>query len=137
MFVTCGRLILSSFEQLYSAGVNSKFKELFEKSSSIDRLAQQLEVHKFSVNNVTLALSQQKLGKAAGPEGICMEAFLYGGHRLHLYLSLLFNAFLLYEYLPSAFMEATIIPLVKNKSGDLTDVSNLGPLPSLLLALKY
>jgi len=39
-------------------------------------------------------------------------------------LSILFNLFLLYGYVPTSFYQATIIPLVKCKSGDLTDVNN-------------
>jgi hypothetical protein len=31
---------------------------------------------------------------------------------------------LLHEYLPNSFMDASIVPLVKNKPGDLTDVNN-------------
>jgi len=36
----------------------------------------------------------------------------------------LFNLFLIHGYVPDAFCQATIIPLVKCKSGDLTDVNN-------------
>lgn len=53
-----------------------------------------------------------------------MESFIFGGCRLNLYLSILFNLFLLYGYVPSAFHKATIIPLIKCKTGDLTDVNN-------------
>ena len=53
-----------------------------------------------------------------------MEAFLFAGQRLQLYLSLLFNMFLMYGYIPDAFHQSAIIPLVKCKSGDLSDVSN-------------
>jgi len=41
-----------------------------------------------------------------------------------LYLSILFNLFLRYGYVPDAFSRATIIPLVKCKTGDLSDVNN-------------
>ena len=53
-----------------------------------------------------------------------MEAFIHGGHRLQLLLSCLFNLFLHYGYVPDAFHRATIIPLVKCKTGDMTDVNN-------------
>jgi len=70
------------------------------------------------------ALINQKRGKAPGPDGINIEAFLSGGHRLKLYLSILFNLFILYGYVPEAFHQATITPLVKCKPGDLADVNN-------------
>jgi len=40
------------------------------------------------------------------------------------YLSILFNLFLLYGDVPDDFHQATTIPLVKCKSGDLSDVNN-------------
>ena len=66
-------------------------------------------------------MAKQKHEKAPGPDSIRIEAFVYGGHRLAVLLSILFNLFLLYGYVPDAFHRATIIPLVKNKSGDLTE----------------
>ena len=53
-----------------------------------------------------------------------MESFKFGGHRLHLYLSILFNLFLKVGYVPSAFSESAIIPLLKNRNGDITDTNN-------------
>ena len=53
-----------------------------------------------------------------------MEAFMFGGHRLHVYLSILFNIFLKYGYVPNEFCRSVIIPLVKNKTADLTDANN-------------
>ena len=70
------------------------------------------------------ALNRQKTGKAVGPDGIAMEAFLYGGHRLLVHIGLLFNLFIQYSYVPAVFMESKIIPLIKSKSGNLSDVNN-------------
>jgi hypothetical protein len=64
------------------------------------------------------AMTKQKRGKSPGPDGIHMDAFINGGPRLHLLLSILFR------YVPDAFHKATIIPLVKCKTGDLSDVNN-------------
>jgi hypothetical protein len=77
-----------------------------------------------SVMDIMDAMLKQKRGKAPGPDNIHMEAFIFGGHRLYLYLSILFNLFLSYGYVPDAFHRATIIPLVKCKTGDLSDVNN-------------
>ena len=77
-----------------------------------------------TLDDVIDAINKQKRGKASGPDGIHMEAFIFGCHRLFLYLSILFNLCLLYGYVPDALHHATIIPLVKCKTGDLTDVNN-------------
>ena len=53
-----------------------------------------------------------------------MECFIFGGTRLYIHLSILFNCFIRYGYLPKSFMQSLIIPLLKVKSGNVTDVDN-------------
>ena len=76
------------------------------------------------IHEIINAINTQKHGKAAGPDGIHVEAFIYGGHRLKLHLSFLFNLFLKHGYVPDAFCQSIVIPLVKCKNGDLSDVNN-------------
>ena len=47
----------------------------------------------FTIHDVLQAVCKQKQGKAAGPDGLAMDAFLYGGHRLYTHLCILFNVF--------------------------------------------
>ena len=53
-----------------------------------------------------------------------MESFIHAGVELHVHLSLLFTFCLRHSYLPSVCTESLILPQVKNKCGDLTDVDN-------------
>jgi hypothetical protein len=97
------------------------------KTSFYKRLQQEvtpLNPPVVTVSDIVKICAKQKRCKAAGPDSIVMEAFLYGGHRLYVHMSLLFSIFLRFRYLQSPFMESTIVPLVKCKSGDLTDVNN-------------
>ena len=112
------------FQQLYSNGASSKYCALF--SEKVSSLSSTIDANScfFTLYDIFTAVANQKRGKAPGPDGISMEAFLFGGHRLKLYLSFLFNLFLTNGYVPDAFHQATIIPLVKCKSGDLSDVNN-------------
>ena len=57
-------------------------------------------------------------------DGIAMEAYIYGGLRLMIHVCLLFNLCIKHGYLPKGFMNSEIVPLVKCKSGDLSDVNN-------------
>ena len=68
----------------------------------------------------------KKLGKllALKFDGIAVEAIVNGGYKLTIHLSLLFNLFIQFRYLPNSFMQSVIVPLVKSKSGDLADVNN-------------
>ena len=76
-----------------------------------------------STHDVVKASKKQKCGKAIGMDGIAMEAFIHGGHRLHVHLSMMFNMFLRFGYVPESFMRSIIIPL-KCKTCDLSDVNN-------------
>lgn len=110
------------FQRLYSNGTNTKYRTLFDeqmRSRTVDT-----NMCYFTMHDVILAIGDQKTGKAPGPDGINMEALKHSGNRLKLYLSILFNLLMLYGYVPDAFHQATIIPLVKCKSGDLSDVNN-------------
>jgi hypothetical protein len=51
-------------------------------------------------------------------------AYIHGGSRLHIHIAFLFNLFARYSYVPSHFMKCIIVPLVKCKTGDLSDVNN-------------
>ena len=110
------------FKNLYNSVQDSHYKNLL-----YSRLAQRNsedKEFKITVHDIVDCLSKQKLGKAAGLDGIPMEAIIHGGHKLHIHLCLLFNIFLQVGYLPRPFMQAVIIPLVKNKAGDLSNVNN-------------
>jgi hypothetical protein len=77
-----------------------------------------------SVQEISDAINKQKKGKAAGPDGIAMEAFTFGNARLFVHLSFLFNLFMTHRHIPPLFMQSVIIPLVKAKGGDLSDLNN-------------
>ena len=110
------------FQKLYSSAIDSKYRKLFE-----DRI-NDICVSSFnpilSVYDIFSAVASQKCGKATGPDGIHMEAFIYSGHRLKICLSILFNLFILHGYVPAVFCHSTIIPIPKCKSSDLSDVNN-------------
>ena len=76
------------------------------------------------VQEIRDAILKQKKGKAAGPDGLSMEAFIFANANLHVHLSFLFNLFILHQHIPAAFMKSVIVPLVKAKGGDLSDLNN-------------
>ena len=58
-----------------------------------------------------------------GHDGIALEAFMHGTTRLFVHICFLFNIFLRCQYLPNEFMRSIFVPLVKCKSGDISDIS--------------
>ena len=78
----------------------------------------------FTVHDIRDACSKQKRSKAVGLDGVAMEAIMHGRDKLFVHICWLFNMFLKFSFVPKQFMQYVIIPLVKNKSGDLSDVNN-------------
>ena len=110
------------FNNLYNSGVDDGSKDnFFARLQSSQRNSNRSNI---AVQEIIAAASKQKKGKTAGPDGIAMEAFIFGNIRLFTHLSLLFNMFITHSHVPQAFMQSVIVPLVKAKCGDITDVNN-------------
>ena len=110
------------FEGLYNSVNVSSARDKF--LSAISNVQEEHHDFTISVHDVIEAVQKQKKGKAAGLDGIHMEAYTYGGCRLFVHISILFNLFVKYCYLPKNFMSSVIVPLVKCKTKDLADVNN-------------
>lgn len=108
------------FKNLYNTVIDDVSRDEFVRACSTDSS----RVSNVTVREVRDAIRLQKKCKAAGPNNLCMESFLHAGVRLCVHLSFLYNMCLKHCYLPDSFMEMLIVPLVKNKCGDLTDSNN-------------
>lgn len=110
------------YQALYnSVQDNGAKKEFLDRLSQLDKYS---NTYVINVQDISMYCNKQKKGKAVGPDGIPMEALVYGGTRLHIHLALLFNCFIKTGYVPRSFMQSLIIPLIKSKSADFTDVKN-------------
>ena len=83
--------------KIYNNVTDSHYMPAFH--SKMDSLNMSVDSFPIAVSAVDTAIEKQKFGKACGPDGVCMEAFLYGGHLLRMLLCLLFNACITYGYL--------------------------------------
>ena len=63
-----------------------------------------------------------KCHKAPYLDNICSEHLIHAGPHLIVHLSLLFNSMIHHCMVPSDFCNGFILPLLKNKHGDATDV---------------
>ena len=80
-------------------------------------------------------INKMERGKACALDGIFAEHLLYAGDQLPVLLTLLFNMCILHGYLPPQMISTVLIPIIKNKSGDVTDKGNYRPI-SLVLRLN-
>ena len=70
------------------------------------------------------------------PDGIGAEYLKFSNIKIHILLSLCFTLCLAHGYLPPAMIETTIVPNVKNKSGNLSDSSNYRPIALATIVSK-
>ena len=81
----------------------------------------------FVINHSDLssAITRLKYNKACGPDDIAAEAINYGGKLLSLHLTLLFNRCIRHiAIVPLNMMQTTVVPGLRNKSGDISDATN-------------
>ena len=110
------------FEKLYNCNNDSVTRNTFI-SQLRDSLA--FATHSgFTVQHILKNLQKQKSGKSPGLDGICMEALIHASPRLAVHVWLLFNLFVRHGYLPKTFMQSVIVPIIKDKTGNLSDITN-------------
>ncbi|KAJ2938898.1 hypothetical protein O0L34_g17708 [Tuta absoluta] len=83
---------------------------------------------RFSPTDVAKALKKMKRGKSPGHDGLSIEHLEYASDELYRVLSELFNLCLRFGYLPKALMRTVVVPVPKNKTGDLASVGNYRPI---------
>ena len=74
--------------------------------------------------DVQTLIRKHEFGKSACPDGICAEALKCAHDQLSVLLSLYFILFLSHGYLPSKVIETTIVPVIKNKCGNISSSNN-------------
>ena len=111
---------MTNFKTLYSVPDNHDRDYVVNACSEADK-----DVFEgISICDVMNAIHGLKTAKSAGHNGLVSESFINSGMRLCVHLSLLYTLCIRHGYLPSRLMDINIIPLVKNKCGDITDISN-------------
>lgn len=78
--------------------------------------------------DVKEAVKNLKSGKSAGLDYLTSEHFKFASDRLYILLSIVFKCMLLHGYIPSVFMDTLLIPIVKDKTGDITSGDNYRPI---------
>ena len=79
-------------------------------------------------SDVSKIIGELKYGKASGSDGICAEYLKFAHDKLSILMSLCFSTCLSHGYLPPHMIETTIVPIVKNKCGKLSDSNNYRPI---------
>ena len=80
------------------------------------------------MSTITHIVSYLKCGKACSNASLSAEHLKYSDRRLFSLLSICFTSMLVHAHLPDEFMKTIIVPLIKDKTGDITNVGNYRPI---------
>ena len=76
----------------------------------------------FNQNDVKSAIASLCVNKACGMDSLSAEHLLYASPETHTLLAICFNAFIVHGFLPSSLTYSVIIPIVKDKCKNISDI---------------
>ena len=114
------------FETLYHS-VSNNTCESYVKTS-----LQQIDIESrdsgVNCDTVQSILNKLKSGKSCGPDGLPAENFKDANKKLSVLLAMCYNSMLTHGHLPVDCIETTLVPIIKDKAGDISDKSNYRPI---------
>lgn len=93
---------------------------LLDRCSELEAPVTPLEVH--------LSIKQLKSGKSCGLDYLQSEHFKNACDKLSVLLCLCFNSMILHGYVTEGFSDTILIPIIKDKKGNITDPDNYRPI---------
>ncbi|KAG7304665.1 hypothetical protein JYU34_010007 [Plutella xylostella] len=122
------------------------FRGHFKVQSPIDVTSQGLsaDTHtadgplqtQFTSKEVATIIRFMSRGKSPGQDGLSIEHLKYGGEHVSRVLSLFYNSCLGHSYLPREMMETIVVPITKNRTGDISDRNNYRPISLATIIAK-
>ena len=73
---------------------------------------------------ISEAIKKLEYGNSARTDGVYAESIKFAHPRLHVLLSICFSLCFTHGYMPADMMEATLVPIIKIKCGNLPDSNN-------------
>ncbi|KAG7294937.1 hypothetical protein JYU34_022671 [Plutella xylostella] len=90
----------------------------------------------FTAGQVTDVLRKMTGGKSPGHDGLSVEHLKYAGVHLPRVLALLFTMCISHSYLPEDLTKTIVVPIVKNRTGDISDRGNYRPISLATIVAK-
>ena len=81
-----------------------------------------------SVCMVKDAIKELGLNKSCGLDGITAEHLKYASQRLYYFLSMCLTGFFIHGFLPESMMSVLIVPVIKDKAGNINSKDNYRPI---------
>ena len=74
------------------------------------------------------SIKSLKCGKASGLDGLSAEHLKYADDKLCVLFSIALNAMVIHNFIPETMLDTIIVPLIKDKNGNISDHENYRPL---------
>ena len=105
------------FNCLNNNKVNTHTK--YESSSNVQNVTSQ---------EILNAIKKLDINKSCGSDEIYAEHLKYSTEKLYPLLSILFSSLLVHSYLPKSLMTVILVPVIKNKAGNINSLNNYRPI---------
>lgn len=90
----------------------------------------------FTSKEVKRVINSMHRGKSPGYDGLSIEHLRHAGVHLPRVLSLFYNLCLCHSYLPEELTKTIVIPIIKNRTGDVSDMNNYRPISLATILAK-
>ena len=126
------KVVSNAFADHFSSLYSTSYNDLDSKrdfdvlcaSIADDNFSKANLISIVNVESVDRCIRKLKLGKACGPDGLSTEHLVNAHPLLVIHLCALFRGMICMVFVPDAFGFGIIVPLVKDKTGDVNSLNN-------------
>ncbi|XP_052751474.1 uncharacterized protein LOC128200826 [Galleria mellonella] len=94
------------------------------------------QMHNFTCKDIEFIIKNMKRGKSPGHDGLSIEHFQAAGDHLPRVLSMLYTFCIGHTYLPEDMLKTIVVPILKNRTGDVSDSGNYRPISLATITAK-
>jgi exonuclease III len=127
--VTGEENIANMFRKHYE-GLLTSVTDQRHKSYVDEALCEYSNIPEMCVTRVEIQtiIDNLQCGKSSGCDGLSAEHLKHASHRLSVMLSMCLSAMCVHGHVPQAMLNVVLVPIVKSKTGDVTDQGNYRPI---------
>ena len=89
-----------------------------------------------TVDDMICSIKELPNNKSPGYDGLLSEHFKYASHRLCVLMTIIIQIMIKHGFLPQQFLTTMLVPILKNKNGDIASKSNYRPIALSTVASK-
>ncbi|CAK1597452.1 unnamed protein product [Parnassius mnemosyne] len=91
---------------------------------------------RISPKEVSEVINSMTRGKSPGHDGLSIEHLVHAGAHLPRVLAMFLSLCIAHQYLPTDLMKTIVVPILKNRTGDTSDLNNYRPISLATIIAK-